>query len=90
MTAAPETPPSSPPSSIDHVNVIGGSGFIGTRLCERFTREGGPAFTIIDKVASRRFPENSVIRDIRDAGRGREFHEAVPRAAHHGSLPAAA
>ena len=50
-----------------HVNVIGGSGFIGTRLCERFARDGGPAFTIIDKVASRRFPENSVIRDIRDA-----------------------
>jgi nucleoside-diphosphate-sugar epimerase len=67
MTAAPETPPSSPPSGIDHVNVIGGSGFIGTRLCERFARDGGPAFTIVDKVASRRFPEYSVIRDIRDA-----------------------
>lgn len=28
---------------------------------------GGPAFTIIDKVVSRRFPHNAVIRDIRDA-----------------------
>lgn len=66
MTLAPERSPA-PASGIDHVNVIGGSGFIGTRLCERFVREGGPRFTIIDKVASRRFPEASVIRDIRDS-----------------------
>ena len=47
MTAAPQF--ISPPAARDgHVNVIGGSGFIGTRLCERFVREGGPAFTIID------------------------------------------
>ena len=48
MTPAPERSPS---SGIDHVNVIGGSGFIGTRLCERFTREGGPRFTIIDRAS---------------------------------------
>ena len=67
MTPLPEN--SAPMSAVPragHVNVIGGSGFIGTRLCERFAREGGPAFTIIDKVASRRFPANSVIGDIRD------------------------
>ena len=67
MTPAPQSV-STPAARDGHVNVIGGSGFIGTRLCERFVREGGPGFTIIDKVASRRFPENSVICDIRDAG----------------------
>ncbi len=68
MTPAPIPASAARPSGIDHVNVIGGSGFIGTRLCELFAREGGPRFTIIDKVASRRFPQVSVIRDIRDAG----------------------
>lgn len=63
----PPLPPV-PPAPAGHVNVIGGSGFIGTRLCERFARDGGPSFGIVDKVASRRFPDRTVIRDIRDSG----------------------
>lgn len=60
-------PAMSLPDRVSHVNVIGGSGFIGTRLCERFVREGGPSFRIVDKVTSRGFPDRTVIRDIRDA-----------------------
>lgn len=44
--------------------VIGGSGFIGTRLCE-FLHQGGRAFRIIDKRDSDAFPEDTVIADVR-------------------------
>jgi len=33
------------------IGVIGGSGFVGTRLCRRF-EAGNKAFTILDLVAS--------------------------------------
>lgn len=45
--------------------VIGGSGFIGTRLCELLEKSGRP-FEIIDLRPSRRFPEKTKIADIRD------------------------
>ena len=35
MTRTPEKKPLTPPSGIDHVNVIGGSGFIGASLNAR-------------------------------------------------------
>lgn len=47
------------------VAVIGGSGFIGTRLCERL-RDAGVPFLIVDKRASETFPEHCVIADVRD------------------------
>lgn len=47
------------------INVIGGSGFVGTRLCRRFQRAGGN-FLIIDKAASTEFPEQAVLADVRD------------------------
>ncbi|WP_028914221.1 NAD-dependent epimerase/dehydratase family protein [Pseudorhodobacter ferrugineus] len=45
--------------------VIGGSGFIGTRLCQRLSDHQIP-FEILDLKPSRRFPDKSRITDIRD------------------------
>lgn len=45
--------------------VIGGSGFIGTRLCQRLSDHQIP-FEILDLKQSRRFPSKSRITDIRD------------------------
>lgn len=52
--------------AISQINVIGGSGFIGTRLCRRLAAAGEHPFTIIDKRVSQAFPDRSVICDIRD------------------------
>ena len=51
--------------SCRHICVIGGSGFIGTRLCLRLEALGVP-FSIIDIRESRRFPELTRIADVRD------------------------
>jgi len=48
-----------------HVCVIGGSGFIGTRLCLRLQNDGMP-FSIIDIRKGSRFPELTRIADVRD------------------------
>jgi len=45
--------------------VIGGSGFIGSRLCARL-EESCVGFDILDKSASRLFPENCRKVDVRD------------------------
>lgn len=45
--------------------IIGGSGFIGTRLCKRLAKANTP-FQIIDKVKSNTFPDPTDICDIRD------------------------
>ena len=45
--------------------VIGGSGFIGTRLCERLNKKNDSNFTIIDKVPSKTFPGKCMIGDVR-------------------------
>jgi nucleoside-diphosphate-sugar epimerase len=45
--------------------VIGGSGFIGTRLCKRLTN-ANTKFTIIDKSVSKTFPEQTNVCDIRN------------------------
>lgn len=52
-------------SSKKRVSVIGGSGFIGTNLCQILSDHGIP-FQIIDLKESSRFPEQTVICDIRD------------------------
>jgi nucleoside-diphosphate-sugar epimerase len=49
------------------ITVIGGSGFIGTRLCE-ILHESGVDFRIIDKQMSRFFPDQTEICDVRDVG----------------------
>jgi nucleoside-diphosphate-sugar epimerase len=47
-----------------NILVIGGSGFIGTRLCLRLTQSGKP-FQIVDKVVSKFFPGMMLKADIR-------------------------
>jgi GlcNAc-P-P-Und epimerase len=47
------------------IDLIGGSGFIGTRLASRFKSSGSP-FQILDKVPSRRFPAAYRFADVRD------------------------
>jgi len=46
------------------ITIIGGSGFIGTRLCDRLIKSD-LAFKIIDKVKSLKFPNKTVIGDVR-------------------------
>ena len=47
------------------INVIGGSGFIGTCLCRRLKQAAAVDFSIIDKAASSTFPEKAKITDVR-------------------------
>lgn len=47
------------------VAVIGGAGFVGTRLCE-LLRDDGVEFLIVDKRASESFPDRSLLADVRD------------------------
>lgn len=47
------------------VDVVGGSGFIGTRLGRRFSLKDGGIFSIIDKTASKTFPDKMKIADVR-------------------------
>lgn len=47
------------------ISVIGGSGFIGTNLCQRLSDKQIP-FEIIDLKASQRFPEKTRLADIRN------------------------
>lgn len=45
--------------------IIGGSGFIGTRLCRRLVNSGKD-FYIIDKVVSKTFPNKTKVADVRN------------------------
>lgn len=47
------------------IGVIGGSGFIGTRLCQRLTK-AGHAISIYDKQPSQAFPALHTLGDVRD------------------------
>jgi len=48
------------------INVIGGSGFIGTRLCLRLQQNKKYSFLrIVDKVISKKYPQISVAADVR-------------------------
>lgn len=49
------------------INVIGGSGFIGTRLCKRL-ETAKKTFGIIDKAESKTFAGRTEIADVRDYG----------------------
>jgi GlcNAc-P-P-Und epimerase len=48
-----------------HISVIGGSGFIGTRLCHRFSESNQDDFSIIDRKPSLEFPEYVNLADVR-------------------------
>lgn len=54
------------------INIIGGSGFIGTRLSKRLTQRGNDKVRIIDKVMSKSFPDITSIGDVRDVGQLRD------------------
>jgi GlcNAc-P-P-Und epimerase len=45
--------------------IIGGSGFIGTRLCQRL-QKANKQFSILDKVQSRSFPDAVQLADVRN------------------------
>lgn len=45
------------------IAVVGGSGFIGTRLCEAL-QQAGVEFRIIDKRRSETFPDRTVLADV--------------------------
>lgn len=49
------------------VNVIGGSGFIGTRLMRRLIDKGVAERKIIDKAPSKAFPDLVTLSDVRSA-----------------------
>ena len=52
-------------SAVEKVTVIGGSGFIGTHLCELFSKSSID-FEIVDLRMSNRFPEKCKIGDVCD------------------------
>lgn len=54
------------------INVIGGSGFIGTRLTKRLTQRSDAQVRIIDKAPSKAFPGHAVIGDVREVTQLRE------------------
>jgi nucleoside-diphosphate-sugar epimerase len=57
--------PSTQPMSDRSVVVIGGSGFIGTCLVRHLRQREGSPVQIVDKVASRRFPDLTRVADVR-------------------------
>lgn len=48
-----------------NVDIVGGSGFIGTRLSRRLSQTEAVRFSIIDKTPSALFPERVKIADVR-------------------------
>jgi nucleoside-diphosphate-sugar epimerase len=51
---------------MEKINIIGGSGFIGTRLSKRLF-DSGINFKIIDKKVSQSYPQDTVISDVRNS-----------------------
>lgn len=49
-----------------HIDLVGGSGFIGTRLGRRLSFRGDVQFSIVDKAQSATFPDRVSIADVRD------------------------
>src|SRR5690554_6607306 len=56
------------------IAVIGGSGFVGTRLCRRL-RDKGVDFVILDKVKSHYYPDAWIKVDVRDI---ESLRESIP------------
>jgi nucleoside-diphosphate-sugar epimerase len=52
---------------MQNVNVIGGSGFIGTRLIRRLRDKGAVSSNILDKAPSKEFPDLVTLGDVRSA-----------------------
>lgn len=47
------------------LTVVGGSGFIGTRLCKRLNKSG-IEFEVVDKKVGNAFPDKTLVADVRD------------------------
>lgn len=47
------------------ISVVGGSGFLGTRLCERLEKKQ-VEFTVVDKALSKTYPQRCKLADVRD------------------------
>jgi nucleoside-diphosphate-sugar epimerase len=62
-----------------NVNVIGGSGFIGTRLMRRLRNNDSIESKIIDKAPSEAFPDLVTLSDVRSA-------EQLSKSVTHGSV----
>jgi nucleoside-diphosphate-sugar epimerase len=58
------------------ISVIGGSGFIGTRLCNNFLEIDNLDFNIIDKAPSRAHLKHSLIADVRSI---ETLRKAIPK-----------
>jgi nucleoside-diphosphate-sugar epimerase len=50
---------------LEKITIIGGSGFVGTNLCEKLA-DRQIDFEIIDLARSQRFPDKSKVADVRD------------------------
>ncbi len=46
------------------IAIIGGSGFIGTRLCDRLSKSNDIHFNILDKKISSKYPQQTIKCDI--------------------------
>jgi nucleoside-diphosphate-sugar epimerase len=57
---------------MSQISVIGGSGFIGTRLASRLATNGVYLFDIVDKVVSKEFPQQTKNADVRNFEQLRE------------------
>jgi len=53
------------------ISIIGGSGFIGTRLCQQL-ESAGRSFSILDKSPSGAFPDSAKLADVRNPDQLRE------------------
>lgn len=58
-----------------HFSIIGGSGFIGTRLCQRIEKDSNSSFSILDKTPSLSFKGNAVLADVRSVD---SLHQNIP------------
>ena len=61
------------------VHIIGGSGFIGSRLSQRLAKNEILSFSIIDKAPSNAFPDKVKIGDVRSV-------EALRESVSHGAI----
>lgn len=50
----------------NNIAIVGGSGFIGTRLCERLSKIDSIKFSILDIQKSAKYPEHWEYADLRD------------------------
>ena len=60
---------------MSNVCVVGGSGFIGTRLCDRFSQSKVGTFSIVDKENSAKFSKYTSIADVRSVD---GLRDAIP------------